>query len=109
MVIMMVVEMGDGDCMIGECFAYHQHRGQCLRGNNNEPTWREKEGIDSQRSMRSVCWRPLIASSMAALATSSCGSESLKEGGDERKLKAVAQDTARTLRWPLDELIGNEG
>ncbi|SRR6266851_3474297 len=56
---------------------------------------------DSQRNMRSVCWRPLIASSTAAWAGSSCVSASFSEPGGGRRLNLVAHDAARVwLRWP---------
>jgi hypothetical protein len=63
---------------------------------------------DSQRNMRSVCWRPLIASNTASLASSSFASAASfggAEGG--RRLNFATQDSVRALGWPRDGLIGN--
>jgi hypothetical protein len=56
-------------------------------------------GSDSQRNMRSVCWRPLIASSTAAWAVSSWESASLRERErfERRRLNFAVHDAVRML------------
>jgi hypothetical protein len=100
--------MNDYECVIW--MAYRLRQEWCLCRDEFEhvcETTMSRWTNDSQRNMRSVCWRPLIASNTASLATSSIASVSFSgvEGG--RKLNFAAQDNVRALGWPRHALIGN--
>src|SRR6266478_608725 len=90
--------------------AYRLRQERYLCGDEFEPvceTAVSQWTSDSQRNMRSVCWRPLIASNTASLAASSFASASFGGAAGGRRLNFAAQDNMRAVGWPRDALIGN--